>query len=49
MSEMFTTAAMLLAFQHELIEGGVSHDVVDDIIRDAAHVLVRDGLAVRNV
>lgn|GEM_PF-5768626 len=38
---MATTAAYLIAYRNELLAGGMSPDVVDALVRDAAHLDVQ--------
>lgn len=46
---VFTTAAALISFHKELVEGGIAEHVADDLVRGASHTLViESGLAVRN-
>ncbi|WP_406420891.1 hypothetical protein [Streptomyces sp. NBC_00842] len=37
---MITTAQKLLAYREELRAGGMSPDLIDDLVRDAAQTLV---------
>jgi hypothetical protein len=45
---MATTAAVLNAYRKELLDGGMPPDVVDNLVRDAAHLDVESrGLRVQ--
>ncbi|WP_274031478.1 hypothetical protein [Streptomyces sp. MMBL 11-1] len=45
---MSTTAQKVIAFRQELLEGGLPHDLVDDLVKDATSTLVMNaGLDVR--
>lgn len=39
---MITTAQKLIAYREELHAGGLSPDLIDDLVRDAAETLVRN-------
>jgi hypothetical protein len=50
MPEFLTTAAVLLAYEKELREGGFDAELVRDLVSDAARAIVREGgLGVINV
>ncbi|WP_405549712.1 hypothetical protein [Streptomyces microflavus] len=47
---MSTTAQKVIAYRKELLEGGLSPELVDDLVKDAASTLViNHGLAVGRV
>lgn len=44
-----TTAAALLSYRKELIQGGISHDLADALVQDAARAIISDhGLGVQS-
>lgn len=49
MSETITTAAALIAYRKELLDGKMPHEIVDQLVLQAGHALVSDiGLGVKS-
>ncbi|WP_333746146.1 hypothetical protein [Streptomyces sp. IBSBF 2950] len=45
---MATTAETLIAYRRELHAGGLDHDVINDLVKDAAQTMVlNEGLRVK--
>lgn len=40
---MASTAQQLIAFRRELVEGGLDHDLINELVKDASQTIVMNG------